>query len=317
MILELLEAKGIDYVITSEGVAITCPNQNQHQGGIDSDPSFRINTEKEASYCFSCGFKLNQAGLHRWLRGEDIDDLQLLGMEVMGCIKRIQESQPSVDISVDDETILFPRGEPISWDYRGISKEFYKELGGVVPTRGRYQDRLCFPVTVNGRLLGVDGRALKDDMKPKYLRNKGCSCSEDWLSFFDYTKELIRERRISYVILAEGIFHSINGLYHGFPTVCFFGANNMSITKVMLLLDLGVDEVIYFPDLDEAGWKAQIEITQMLLPWFKVTWPDTSQIPIDEEASEKKGKVVYKDLGDLSKDEIQWALDNRSVVRMR
>lgn len=84
----------------------------------------------------------------------------------------------------------------------------------------------------------------------------------------------------------------------------------------MLLLALGVEEVTYFPDLDDAGWDAKIEITQMLLPWFKVTWPDTSMIPLDEEASERKGKEVYKDLGDLDEQDISFALKNKVEVRM-
>lgn len=314
-ILSLLDSKGIEYEQQGESdeFSITCLAQHLHQNGVDNHKSLNVNIAKGVARCNACGFAFNQAGLHKWLLGEDLDELMLKGMEIKGILNRLTENtEPLIEQDVE---FFYPVGDPIDFDYRGISKEFYLELGGTVPKRGRYADRLCFPILLNGKLIGVDGRTLLPDVQPRYLRNKGAAAATTWLSFYDYNKELINKIGSKFIILAEGMFHSIRPLSFGIPATCYFGALNMTEHKVMLLLALGVEEVVIFPDLDEAGYTAQIEITKLLAPWFKVTWPDTSQIPIDEIATLSKGKTVYKDLGDLSKEEIEWALQYKRVVK--
>lgn len=294
-ILELLEAKGIDYI--SKGgaeISIVCPTQHLHAGGQDSKPSFNINTEKESGNCFACGFRLNAVGMHKWVLGEDLDEFQMKGMELAAVFKRLET--PQVSLIEEDKEVFFPTGEPWTEDgYRNISIETYTKLGAVKVVRGRYSNRICFKIIVNGVLVGVDARALGDE-QPKYLRNSGASTKRNWL----YPHDIVKEMKPKKVLLAEGIFHAVNALDKGFPALCYFGAHNFSQDKVMMLLALGVEEVIVTPDPDIPGWQAAERICAALVEWFKVTVADMT--PYYESG---------KDLGDLTKEEINVAVANR------
>lgn len=297
-ILGLLDAKGISYLHKGgDEYGIVCPRQTLHAGGKDSRPSFDINILKEVGNCPACGFKIGVAGLRRWLMGDDLDDIGLLGLEISGILKRIAEAPTTVPQPETD--FFFPSGSP--WDedgYRGISLATYRELGATRVSRGRYQNRICLPVWVSGKLVGVDARALGDE-QPKYIRNKNSSCKHNWLFPYDRVKNM----KPSMVLLGEGLFHAINGYDKGFPTLCFFGANNWSHNKVMLLLDTGATEVCYFPDPDKAGFQAAQRVCASLLPWFKVSVANVA-------ACYGSGK----DLGDLSQEEIAAAVQHRGEV---
>lgn len=294
-VLALLAQRDIKYQHKGGGeYAIICPAQHLHAGGRDDNPSFLINIEKLLGHCFACGHRMNEAGLYRWLVGGELDDLHLRSLEINGALKRItdQEERPCED----SQELFFPTGEPWAIDgYRGISLAAYRELGAVKVTRGRYQNRICFPIYVNGILKGVDARTLGDD-QPKYLRNKDSSCKTDWLFPFDKVKE----QKPRLVILGEGLFHAINAFDKGIPGLCFFGANNWSDNKTIMLLSIGAREVCYFPDPDRAGYQAGEKICSALYPWFKVTVADVSPYIADN-----------RDLGDLTRKEMIWSINRR------
>ena len=294
-IIELIEAKGIHYVIKPDGeIAIVCPHAANHQGGVDARPSFNINADRLVSHCFACGFSLKGDDLLQWLTGGALEELDFRTMAIRAKIKQIEHTS---DVPLSEaRQVLIPPGDP--WDedgFRGISIDTYRKLGAIRCNRGWYDNRIVFPIYLGGELIGVDARALKDDMKPKYLRNKGSSCGVDWL----YPYDIVKEMKPNYVILGEGIFHSVNGVGHGFPTLCFFGANNWSRTKLRMVLALNVDYVVMFADNDKAGIKAEQEICSMISNWLPVYSTNTSRVP------------EGKDLGDLSKDEISWAIENK------
>lgn len=295
-VLELLDAKGIPYVPKGENeYSIVCPNAASHQGGSDSSPSFSINVEKLVGNCLSCGFSMNEARLIRWLVGGELEDLSLQTMTLRAKIKRMLTAE---DKSLSEARQIFiPPGEPWAEDgYRGISLETYRKLEAIHCTRGFYSDRLVFPVYLKGELLGVDARALKPDMQPKYLRGKGCTCKDNWLTPYD----IVADMKPKYVILAEGAFHAYNGIDKGFPTLCYFGSNSWSLTKMRMILNLGIEEVYICRDNDVAGIKAEQEIGSMLEDWLPTYSLDTS----------KFGET--RDLGDLSKEEIEYAISNRT-----
>lgn len=297
-IVELIEAKGIHYIQNSaDELSIVCPNEHNHGGGRDSRPSFRINTERLVSNCFSCGFKLSGDNLLNWLTGGALEELDFRTMGIRAKIKQINYSS---DQPIGEARQVFiPPGEPWGVDgYRGISINTYKKLGAIKCERGFYENRLVFPIYLGGELQGVDARALDNEMQPKYLRNKGSSCQTDWL----YPYDVVKEMKPNYVILGEGIFHSVNAVDKGFPALCFFGAHNWSRTKLRMLLALGVEYVIYFADKDKAGIHAEQAISAEISHWLPVYSANISQVG------------EGRDLGDLSKEEIQWAIDNRSTT---
>jgi len=146
-ILDILDSKSIPYIYKGgDEFCITCPNQHQHQEGSDNKPSFSINVKKQVGHCFACNFSLSQAGLYSWLHGEDLDEVHLKALGIKGVLKRI-EQMGGTPLMETQEEFFFPSGEP--WDedgYRGVSLETYQKLGAIKVARGRYQNRICFPI---------------------------------------------------------------------------------------------------------------------------------------------------------------------------
>jgi len=323
----LLESKNIDYVVRGGGeISIRCPNAINHQDGSDSIESFNINIDNLESHCFSCGLSMNTAKLTKWLLGEDLDELEYKCLELRGKLKKLQSYDFNIVTPVS-KSVIIPFGKPVTEPFRNISVETYKKLNAVIVERGRYAGRLCFPIILDGKIIGIDGRLLNNadvtKENPKYKRNFNSSCQHDWLWPFDVTKNLIKEKGFNYVILGEGAFHAANGINHGFPTLTYFGANNFSQHKALMLMSLGITEVVVFPDKDKAGElvlygnpTANSEILKMgicrfLSDWFEVSVANTDRLQLDPLATLAKQKAVYQDLGDLNREEIQWAIDNR------
>lgn len=287
-ILGLLDSQGISYEHKGQGeVAISCPNAFAHSGGIDKTPSFFINVEKMVAHCWVCGYKMGEVGLTKWLMGEDLDEFQIKAISIKSKLKQLKSTED--ELYEVDKVFFEPPGVPFNRDYRGISAETYRKLGAIECTRGRYEGRICFPIVQESKTLGYDCRTLSDQV-PKYLRPKGCDAKR-WL----YPYDRANEAKVKRVILCEGIFHSINTYDKlGIPeALCYFGAKNFDpVFNIQLLLGLDVDSVIVFPDNDEPGWNAAIEIYKQIEPWLPVRIANVEKL---EEG---------KDLGDLTRDEI-------------
>lgn len=300
-ILEILESKGIEYEHKGgDEYAVTCPHEHLHSDGVDARKSFNLNVAKRVAHCFSCGHSMSEAGLHRWLLGEDLDETQALGLQLRGILSRLSKTE-EVPVVEKEHEVFFPSGEPWNEDgYRGISLETYRRVGAIRCQRGRYAGRIVFPVYLNGELIGVDARALGDE-QPKWLRNRGQLVKSRWLGGHD----LIKAMKPDLILMGEGHFHCINGLDKGYAATCVFGIHNWSASKIMLLLSLGATEVCFFPDCDKAGFQAAQKICASLVPWFKVTCADAS---------------VYhgtgKDMGDLTQEEMDAAVAGRGKIQL-
>ncbi|BCS54094.1 hypothetical protein [Geobacter sp. SVR] len=295
-ILALLDEKGIRYVQkTGDEIAIICPNQATHSDGVDSNASFNINLSKEVGHCFACGFSLSQVGMTTWLLGGKIDDVQMQSISLRSRLKRIKEQDATIYTKDGVGCFVMPPGEIYPEEYRGISPATFKMLEAIKCTAGRYENRICFSITQHGAFIGVDGRALGDD-KPKYLRPSKCNAKE-WLYPFD----LAKARKVRRAILCEGIFHAVNYLDKmGEPeALCYFGSNNWSEHKTLLLLEMGLDHVVFWPDNDAAGIKAMDEICPTLRQWMDVYFIPPAILP------------EGPDLADFSKDEIEGFLNRK------
>lgn len=307
-ILDLLDARGLAYKVDGDEARIVCPNAASHAGGVDNIASFNISLVGRGAHCFACGFSMRPDTVIRWLAGADLDPLTMESMAARALAARLRSGQPD-SLYVPQHEVFMPRGDPWVTDYRGISAATYAKLGAVHVTRGRYENRIAFPIVVNGELVGVDARTLGDDV-PKYLRNKNAAAQTNWLYPYDWVRELVAQGETS-VLLGEGIFHGINPCDKGFAGLSFFGAHNFSMTKVRMLLALGVEEVIYFPDRDIAGEEAMHTVCKLIESWLPVTVADVSSLPLDEVATAKKGKPVFPDLGDLCAEDIRLCKTNR------
>lgn len=299
-VLGLLEAKGIDYIhIGANEIAITCPNAANHSGGFDSKPSFNINTEKLVGNCLACGYKASTEGLTRWLQGDNLDEFQIEALSIKGRLKKLVDRQAELNLlRQDEEFTLVPPSAPWRQNYRGISAETYEKLDARHCTVGRYADRIFFKIYQHGKLLGIDARALKPEMSPKYLRNKGCKAG-DWLWPLDYWKP----RNPEYVCIAEGCYHAVNGVQNDIPILCMYGTNNFTPGNIVELINLNVKYVVYFGDNDVAGIKARKEICPQINDWIPTYYVPEELLP------------EGKDAGDLTKEEMEYCLANK--VRFR
>ena len=235
----------------------------------------------------------------RWLIGDDLSEEEFAIMNLTNQLRGMEETQKEARVGQAKYKVFFPNGEPWTEDFRGIKKETYELLGATHVKKGRYTDRLCFPIHLKGELIGVDARDLTGDAPAKYIRNKNSSCKTKWLYPYDNVKVMIEEDSDNdYVILGEGMWHSLNCLDKGFPGLCYFGVNNMSRQKIMLLLNLGVDKVIFWPDDDKAGIKAAQIICSMLSQWFTVEVANIEYVP------------EGLDLGDIPAELIEFGVDN-------
>jgi DNA primase len=294
-ILAILDSKGIHYEHKGGAeFAIICPAQGNHSDGVDALPSFNINIEKMKGHCFACGFSMNPERLQMWLLGDSLDETQIQILNLRGKLRRMDEHDLALDFEHEDDRLtLMPPGKPWDREYRGVSVETYRTLGAIECQRGRYENRICFPITQHGRLLGVDARALGDE-KPKYLRPKGCDAKK-WLYPFDLGKS----QKIRKVILCEGIYHAI-GYYNQMGVAeaqCYFGTNNYSQHNTLLLLELGLEYVVFWPDNDKAGIDAMEKICPQVSEWLDCRYIPPEVLPEDG-----------RDLADFNKEEIEFFL---------
>jgi DNA primase len=171
-------------------------------------------------------------------------------------------------------------------------------LGAVKVSKGRYTDRICFPIILRGELLGVDARDLTGSATAKYIRTKDSTCKDNWLYPFDVVKPMLDHLEKRYVILAEGIFHSLNAVDKGFPCLNFFGCHNFTRKKLLMLLDLDLDFVVFWRDNDKAGLVAEQIVCSMVSQYFPVYIANTDNVP------------EGMDLGDLPDYLIQYGIEN-------
>lgn len=305
-IITLLEAKG--FALTHVGgdeYKMVCINEAGHDDGIDTHPSLCVNIEKGVAYCPVCGFKLSETAMIKWLIGDDLDDFQMVALTLKGALKRIHSAEEPFLAAAEEFTMMPPS---VAWnvEYRGLSIEFLQSVGARKCSVGRYENRIIFPIYVNNRLRGFDSRALGNE-KPKYLRSKGFDAVNEGLYPLDHVIAL----RPSYVILCEGIIDALNALFHGFPALNIFGVN-MGMQKVALLMSTGAQEIILMLDNDEAGNAATVKIIAQIKDWLTVSIADKSLLTTYVDAD---GKEKQRDLGDLTKEEIQFSIDNRRRVK--
>lgn len=290
-ILALLDEKGIAYETKgADEISIICPNQSAHSDGVDSKPSFNINIVKEVGHCLACGYKIGEVGMTKWLIGGELDDFQMQVIATKSKLKRLSKVEGDLYIPTGEGYFIMPPGDQWNSDYRGVRKETYQILEAIHCTVGRYQNRICFPITQHGNFQGVDARTLGDDV-PKYLRPSKCHAHE-WLFPFD----LAKKSKIKQAVLCEGIFHAINYLDKtGRPeALCYFGSNNWSEHKTLLLLELGLEQVLFWADNDKAGIKAMNQICPDLSKWLDVYYIPLDVLPEDG-----------RDLGDFTTEEIE------------
>lgn len=142
--------------------------------------------------------------------------------------------------------------------------EIYEKNGLIRNNKEFFYNRLIIPIRDNyGRLVGFSGRALDENIKPKYINtpeNKYFKKSN--ILYLYYKNEKIIHQN-DFVIIVEGYFDAISMNKIGFEnTVAVLGS---SLTKEhSITLKKTTNKIITMYDMDSAGKKATIDTIENL-----------------------------------------------------
>tara|TARA_Y100000310_G_scaffold268017_1_gene280410 strand:+ start:4302 stop:5189 length:888 start_codon:yes stop_codon:yes gene_type:complete len=225
-------------------VAIYCPFHRN-----TDTPSCYINTKTGLWQCFnpSCGAKGNYRHLHRRLLNEEISERETVNTDALRAQleRKLHPVEELIELSIDNlkidyETdlekfsILTNRGFEI--DTLKYFEICYSEKKG----------RLVIPVRdVNYKLVGMIGRAIDKDQEPRYLYTTGFKRAK-------VVFNLCNAKRSDSVIVAEGSLDAIKIHQSGYSNVVATLGSKIS-EQQFSLLNRYFDEIIVFPDKDDAG----------------------------------------------------------------
>ena len=212
-----------------------CLNPNHH----DNHPSFSINLETGAGFCFTCGFKVDY---NYWTNGE-IDDDFIRDLEYNSLLKSFESKKE------DKPTKIFlpPFGKALQIGWRSLTEDTINKNGLYICLKGLYKNRVIFPMYYNDELKGFTSRTLVNDT-PKYLYAKGMDLKSLIYPNFDYAEELV---------IVEGVMDALSLIQDGIPAIMNFGlAVNFNEYKIKELLKKGVNKLWLMFDNDKYGKKA-------------------------------------------------------------
>lgn len=241
LITSKLKALGQEWKEINGWIMTNCMNPVHNDSKLTH---FGINIQSFKGNCFSCGYKSSPS-----LFTDAIDDDEMLRTMKYQAI--LSARQTIVEEETEKTVLLPPKFKNLDKDWRGLPVEFLTSIGIYLCRRGRFANRIIFPLTVDDKVVGIDARAGKVGVEPKYLRNKGFS-SKNTL----YPYDLLKNMNCDTIIIVEGIMDALSYIYKGFPAFCNFGLGAPSNKKIAMLHRLGVSNIVNGFDNDEAGWNA-------------------------------------------------------------
>ncbi len=182
-----------------------CPDEKRRLG-------ISIREQMFAVHCFHCGYSGNPASLLRDLGGKwegRAPVYRRISLETWSQSQRDfatrPKDNPAPPCSLPREFSQLDRRSlthKSAWDYinsRGHARETILAFGMGYCLRGKFSGRIVFPIHYEGALVGYQGRAIADDLKPKYRFSDDFQAS-DYLFNFD------RACHSTTVVIMEGIF---------------------------------------------------------------------------------------------------------------
>lgn len=303
----LLERLGCRRIATrGNKVKASCPDEQNHQGGEDRNPSFGIlinDSGTSPSYCHACG--LHDSA--EWIANHrGCEDLVLPVHVHVDISKHMERGANKRAFGMDKEPNFLPpesalevfKSDPPQYLLdRGITEETCRdwELG-----YDRQHNRVIFTVRDRqGRLRMVGGRDLRPKPKIKYasyIWDKANECLAPWYDYDRYEdfialkKKLVLygEHKVEFgrrsdeyanvLIIGEGYMHTLWPHQMGFNMLGTMGAY-MSDVQADIVVELLPKDgiVISLADGDEAGELHMKAIAKRLagrVPLFGVMCPN-------------------------------------------
>lgn len=274
---KILDHYKVDYTLAGNEYKMRCPFHLQYVGKEDKSPSFSINSEKKIYGCWSCPAKGNLFDLVRKL-----DELQSgskcgfnkalervceINKIPMLDIFSIDHGEPDFDSDVNevhlDEAITNETFSDSAISKFYLKSHTYFQSRGFEPSTLRYfemgfgtkgidKDRCIFPVRdPDGRLVGWTGRAVKNNMHPKWLhRPKGRFSTSTNLYNIDKASQEIVDTGEVYVV--ESVGNCMRMFEAGHKNTVALLGSKMSNYQANLL-SYYADKIYLLYDPDDAG----------------------------------------------------------------
>lgn len=277
----------------------TCPlAKYKHAKGTDNVPSFAVSIEPESiSYfrCQSCGSKGTMIDLI-WqlerLSKKTMPDVAAFVMKTNNIrVAKLSEKlasvsygvppprtvagirvsaakAPKLEVTVLPETDLdafeTPTGEVLEYlkgPRRGLTDETIFEWELCWQPHAR---RVGIPVRdLDGKLVGISGRAFDPMQKPKYLHSTGFQ--RQLYLFGEYF--INKDYRTAYIV--EGHFDAIKLWQYGYDNVLAIMGSSLNLLQLEKLKKY-FENIVLVPDGDEPGYEAVSKMKVQLHPHFKI-----------------------------------------------
>lgn len=150
---------------------------------------------------------------------------------------------------------------------RGITQELVDFFEIRYCFAGKYGGRVIFPIRdVDGKIVMFQGRAISDNLQPKYLFSTGGNKKH-----VAYNAYRIPENQT--VIVCEGIFDVIAAHKAGYYAVATFG-NSLTFFHQSKISTRRPNKIILAYDVDAAGVLGLVNAGKLLDDYFVVNYPD-------------------------------------------
>lgn len=292
-ILELFENYAIDIMSDSGNeFNIFCPFHKNL-----NSPAFFINKKTGLWQCFnpSCGKRGNFRQLYRQITGKSYS--KNIAIDPVALAKEIENGFRSkvVDEELDVESISIDYSDEqhlvllTTFTERGLDYDTLKyfEIG-----YSFIKERVVIPVRdPNYKLVGFIGRATLDYQQPRYLYNKGFKRA-------DVLFNIQNAKTHPSCIITEGSVDSMMVHQAGYSNVVATLGAQVSPNQIKMLKRY-FDELIIFSDNDDAGMAMRADIINLCR---------------GKNLFEAKIAEGCKDPGEMTKQQIQIAIDNKIAI---
>jgi len=284
----------VDIVRVAErlGVALQ-PSGDEYKGlcpiHVEDTPSFYVNPEKGVFYCFGCGAGGNAITLvakahgisnaeakrllAKWF-GIPLEGKDETAIEAASRLERLAEDfHKDVDKAVDylhrrgiyDADVIeqFQVGFAEPGYAKDLPHEFALELKLITDSGFEtLANRVILPIhTASGMVIGLSGRAISDDVQPKYMTTSGFN-KADVLYGLHAARDQIR--KTGQAVVVEGQFDVLALHQDGISNAVAALGSNLMLENAIALKRAGAERVIYLADGDKAGIKAMLHAFEVL-----------------------------------------------------
>ena len=278
----------------NQNILATCPFHRKPGGGEEENPSFTMHVESGLWLCFSCHASGN---LYTFLRDMGVPRAHI-DTQYGGAIEEARKYAPqaSVPHELKEEEIveggILPEALLGLFDYcpQLLVDEGYPEalLQAFDIGYDAQHERITFPLRdVQGRLVGISGRAIRPEMKPRYrvydyeYQDFGLAIRKTnkstllWNMHNVYAHIAHRKFSDRYLVLTEGFKATMRVVHAGVSNTVGAIGSDLSDEQRWLISRLGGPVYLMFDNNEagilgciKAGRKLVQEVHTLLVPVY-------------------------------------------------